>query len=94
MSLNNWLTYIKLSLTNTYFEGKPKIGAHAQGVWRYKTRWGEWEPMGGQGGNSFLVKNPSGKLRKFRKHALKKMAGLYPCSEEEREKLWEIWKYR
>jgi len=102
MPLMNWLTYFYLSLLNCYIAGTPEIGAHEEGVWRYKTKWNvrtsDWEPMGGQGGNSFLIKRttkrPAGKLRKFRIHALKKMSGLYPCSDDERKRLWEIWNNR
>lgn len=102
MSLKNWLTYIYLRATNWYFSGNPKIGAYEKGIWRYKTKWrvwsSDWEPMGGQAGDSIKIKRtitkPVGKMRKFRIHALKKMSGLYPCSDEERRELWEIWKHR
>jgi hypothetical protein len=87
-----WLQFIYLRFQNRYFDG-PGAGMDVKGIWRYKTEYG-WAPMGGQGGNNFKVRVPKRTIRKFRLHALKKMAGLFPCSEEEREKLWEIWKNR
>ena len=57
MSLKNWLTYVRLRLFNFYFKDTPKTGAQMKGVWRYKTKLGDWEPMGGQGGIRCMLEN-------------------------------------